>query len=573
MANSLSLTYFLMANSLKVQSSWIGQMPQQAGSMLALPRWLSSAAICSPLANMAASINKPAGWQLRLESNSSNAKAKKRARSPAEPLPGRFYFGNEQIPFALDSSLAGAFVFWLPEEIETSDLQLVASSRLPRRLLDNPLLLDSIRSVAASLLTHQTKLLYSPQFTLASHLRALSRKFQIPLLQLSSIPARANKAWFRKKAKQPRHMPGAELFYYFLPTLNPADNFLAELPAESFLHVIAERLIRSEGIPDSVVDWLAVHLAHRVHLISLRPGGNLEVAVRHRLRIQSSEPLSVRLLEASQLTPMWLVDQVAQAGATRWKIAPTACSMSLESSRLQSPSERTDSVPLICEAEPNGDFLFHWTRAAELNRGKSTDELLTKLILANQRPAIGETEFGCDVSCRSQWERLLMSLLQILAEMRLRASGRWTRDRRPVVSLTAQPLALWRELRSFRSHLGRWDFEPCGLGLSRELIHQLGGRPVVYGDEQTYTMLAAAEQTYFQLANSRGPNRAIDWTVEREWRVPDDIDLRKFGERDAFVFVPNRDAAIVAAQLSRWPIYTLDRNAPEKLPVSSQSPV
>ncbi|MFM7738741.1 MAG: hypothetical protein ACKO9H_05005, partial [Planctomycetota bacterium] len=125
-------------------------------------------------------------------------------------------------------------------------------------------------------------------------------------------------------------------------------------------------------------------------------------------------------------------------------------------------------------------------------------------------------------------------------------------------SLTAQPLTVWRELHSFRAHLGRWDFEPCGLGLSRELILQLGGRPVVYGDELAYSELDLGEQTYFQLNCSRGPNRLIDWTIEREWRVPDDIDLRLFGVKDAFVFVPTRNAAEAAAKLSRWPVYSLD---------------
>jgi hypothetical protein len=94
------------------------------------------------------------------------------------------------------------------------------------------------------------------------------------------------------------------------------------------------------------------------------------------------------------------------------------------------------------------------------------------------------------------------------------------------------------------------------------MILQLGGRPVVYGDELAYRGLAAAERTYFQLNCSRSPNRLIDWTIEREWRVPDDIDLRLFGVDDAFVFVPTRKAAETVARLSRWPIYMLGGETP-----------
>jgi hypothetical protein len=335
---------------------------------------------------------------------------------------------------------------------------------------------------------------------------------------------------------------------------------------------ITDWLAKANAVPESLVDWLAVQIAHRVNVFSLRPGGNLEAALCDSLRLPNHNPLRVRILNASQFTPSWLVDQMVQAGATRWTIAPTASSITFGSSYRPEHDESNspfqlicdtaplfcdtaplfcDTAPLFCDTAPRGDFLFHWTRAAELNRQEVADQYLTKLLVAARRPRIRETELFCCSSIQGQLERLVQTLLQILSDMRLRASGRWTRDRRPVVSLTAQPLASWPALRSYRSHLGRWDFEPCGIGLSRDMILKLGGRPVVYGDELAYRGLAAAERTYFQLNCSRSPNRLIDWTIEREWRVPDDIDLRLFGVDDAFVFFKSADTALDVSQKER----------------------
>jgi hypothetical protein len=556
----------IMAHALKAHSSRIGHSSKPARDLLAYPKWLTKAVIYAGTEVGSASIDErhePASfWRLRLEPNKSDRTPKRRTLASPLPLPGRFYFGNRQLPFGLAPSTSRAFVFWLPSEIDISDLHLIACSRLPRNLHDHPLLIDAIRSVAEGLTLPSATLLYSPRFTLASHLRAISQKLQVPLLSLSSIPSRANEAWFRNNAKQSRSPLGPKLFFCCPLEGNLADNILAELPADSPLAVIADQFTNASAVPESLIDWLAVHIAHRVNVISLRPGGNLEAAVSDCLSGANHNPLRVRILNAPQFTPSGLVDQLVQAGATRWTIAPPPSSVSSRGSFRPEQNETASSSPLICDSQPLGDFLFHWTRAAELNRQGAADQYLTKLLAASQRARISIQEFVFNDSPQDRLERLLKTLLQILAEMRLRASGRWTRDHRPVVSLTAQPLANWPEFRSFRAHLGRWDFEPCGLGLSREVILHLGGRPVIYGDELTYRELAGGEQTYFQLNCSRGPHRLIDWTTEREWRVPDDIDLRLFGVQDAFVFVPNRKAAETAARFSRWPVYSLDGKTP-----------
>jgi hypothetical protein len=151
----------------------------------------------------------------------------------------------------------------------------------------------------------------------------------------------------------------------------------------------------------------------------------------------------------------------------------------------------------------------------------------------------------------------LRTLLEIVTTGRITASGRWTSTGHPVVSLTSRPLQQWKELRTFRPHLGRWDFEPFGIGLDRGRVSELGGRPVIYGDERLRRQLPPNDLAWFQRAGTRSDARGIDWTSEEEWRVLGDIDLRLFGPDEAFVFAPSREAAEAVASLSRWPVVVI----------------
>ena len=49
----------------------------------------------------------------------------------------------------------------------------------------------------------------------------------------------------------------------------------------------------------------------------------------------------------------------------------------------------------------------------------------------------------------------------------------------------------------------------------------------------------------------------IDWTVEREWRHPGDLDLTELTSDDALLFVPDFEAAKSVAKLSSWPVTLL----------------
>ena len=85
-----------------------------------------------------------------------------------------------------------------------------------------------------------------------------------------------------------------------------------------------------------------------------------------------------------------------------------------------------------------------------------------------------------------------------------------------------------------------------------ELLQSWGARPVIYGDEASWLRLDTAHRPYFQ---KRGTSdEAIDWRVEKEWRIAGDVDLSKVAAEKAVVFVPSQAEAEQIAQLSRWPV-------------------
>ena len=114
-------------------------------------------------------------------------------------------------------------------------------------------------------------------------------------------------------------------------------------------------------------------------------------------------------------------------------------------------------------------------------------------------------------------------------------------------------------LRQFRTHRSRWDFEPFGLCVDRQWLHDRGARPVIYGDEVTWQGLPDADRPFFQLTHptdraTESSAPAIDWSVEREWRHVGDLDLRELKPDQALVFVPRFEAAMRLADVSPWPI-------------------
>ncbi len=143
-------------------------------------------------------------------------------------------------------------------------------------------------------------------------------------------------------------------------------------------------------------------------------------------------------------------------------------------------------------------------------------------------------------------------LLQILEHGKLLGNSKLTRSEEPCVSFSEVPLLQLLERRKFRSHLGRWDWEPFGLLIDREALRSIGARSVTYGTEEDFRQLPDADKPFFQ---PLGKTPSSDWASEREWRLLGDLCLRNLPPDSVAVFVDTLHQAQSIARYSQWPVF------------------
>lgn len=154
------------------------------------------------------------------------------------------------------------------------------------------------------------------------------------------------------------------------------------------------------------------------------------------------------------------------------------------------------------------------------------------------------------------------TLNRIMTERRVRASARLIRGALPVVSFTECPPEDLKSVIAWRKGLTRWTFEPYGVAVKKEVLTALGARPVLYGNELCFRSLSEEEKYLFQL--TKLGNR--DWKLEKEWRLPNDLDLTLVSRSDMIVALPTREEAIFVANRYdvpvTWPELSLDLRRP-----------
>jgi hypothetical protein len=146
------------------------------------------------------------------------------------------------------------------------------------------------------------------------------------------------------------------------------------------------------------------------------------------------------------------------------------------------------------------------------------------------------------------------TLLRILDQGKLIGTSFLKRSPMPTVSLSAAPLPDLLGRRSYRKHLGRWDWEPYGLCIKKSAIQRAGGRAVVYGSDRMYGELEEADQPYFQ---ARGHS---SWIEEKEWRVVGDLRLAEIPREQCVVFVPTLHEARILARITAFPVLMVEES-------------
>ena len=221
-----------------------------------------------------------------------------------------------------------------------------------------------------------------------------------------------------------------------------------------------------------------------------------------------------------------LVKRAAGRGLSIVQASPEKIGKAAPAALTEKSARTPQTRPYEVLTMEDGQFLVHFTRSCP-------------------GPWPGQTWFqylrSLDEEDEHSGHSAFDTLIRILDKKTIRGGSRLTRGPGRVVSFTGCSLREMRSLLRWNRSLIRWNFEPYGIAVNKELLQEMGARPVVYAPSEEYDGLPEAEQYRFQLHN---PPRT-DWSGEKEWRIQGDLDLRA---------VPAGQMAIVIPKeaLDRW---------------------
>jgi len=308
---------------------------------------------------------------------------------------------------------------------------LIASSRLPKNLQSHATWFDAIRTIGTRLDPDSQTLLTASGMAADPYVRRISALFGIEILDADVISLQQ-----LSKRKDINKETGKVLF-------------LSEQDAHS-------------------IDVQLIKMAHTVHALSVRSGGNIYQGITSRLgqapsdRTQTS---AIRLLNDTALTKTKTRTELLELGAIDWLLLPHVDEDDQDVESGPSPKQMGSVVPL--DSIDQSQYLLHWARRrSDAWPDQNQDAHLDQLIF-------GSTE-----------DRYLevMTLCRIIASV-------------------------------FRKHLARWDFVPYGLAIRKSVLQSAGCKEVIYGNDPDWETLGSEERPWFQLQTSK--NGKIDWTLER----------------------------------------------------------
>jgi hypothetical protein len=417
----------------------------------------------------------------------------------------------------LQTSVGGRLVLW-PRGQPPGRWVGIVSSRLGHRLQNQTSWFAALRDTCQRFDPDHTTLVAAQQTATCAYLQRCRDLFRLPLLCFEVARSRQTlRRWLDTRLREPFHdfEPGS-----------------LDWPVH-----VSPPLLDVVEHDQPVRDRLVVAASDQLVVLRMRRNGNIESLVRQRLgaAIKPTES-GVTLIVGPGLVPVDLADALPPADrlivpnkSRRETVTPPVGCVTTRAPILR-PAQLVDRTLLI-----------HWTRARV---GPWPDETWE-----DYRDAL--------IMCHHDTDRsALAALARIAAQRRLLATNITIRGGAPVVCFTARALGEMKELRKFRVHRQRWDFEPYGICIERAWLERLGARPVIYGNAELWERLDDRQRPFFQQRFTRGEAR-IDWAVEQEWRVEGNVDLRQLPEDSAVLFVPTLKEAYWLSCQSPWPIVVL----------------
>ena len=444
-----------------------------------------------------------------------------------KPTQLRFlHAGGNQV--ALWSGLGNRFIFYQGDVVAEHDSfgrprrsLGIASSRIGRNLAGKSGWFRSLRAACAQALERQEIVLTSQGTSTARFVQRCAALFGVTVGVIRVSNAKSVGVWYRDEVLKANRI-GSEAIL-----ISPPIESCEEEPARSFVEA-----------PDA--DCALAAMSDRLIILSARRNGNWDRLVRWRLKSKEFGIGTTLLALGARLTTNHVRDELLAAGTVGWTLRDSTVQRSCDSTaKLSSAPSQTIFSSRI---EFDG-YLAHCTRRRDgpwPNQSEQAylDDLILEKDDADHTP--------------------LATLTRIMSMKCLLGSSDSIGGDTPVVSLTAVPLDELHQLRVFRPHRGRWDFEPYGVCIRRSWIEKQNGKPVRYASREEWDRLSRTERLFWHLDLTKTSSGSeIDWEVEQEWRVVGDIDLGGLSADDAFVFVPTLEESHAIGETCPWPIVVL----------------
>ncbi len=425
---------------------------------------------------------------------------------------------------------------WWPRGVLAGRRVGLVSSRLGRRLDRQKAWFAALRTACIRLDPTRDILLTSEAITSQRFVQRCGQLFGVPVLclEIERESERALQRWSQRILASEAPSSSSQHRVYLSPSVAAGES----------------QQMSDEQVTTPARDRAMIALSELLIALHIRPNGNVHRLLESRLARPDYPPASVFLALGDGLVPRKIAEPLMDLGAVGWYImdGDSSADQDIPPPWMQATSRTTPAAPIIdCPSTEDWPYLTHCTRRRE-GPWPDQDEnaYLDDLLL---------DRCGADHSA-------LAALWRILRNRRLLASNELVRGDEAVVSLTAVPLREIHQLRTFRSHLARWDFEPYGICIRRDWLQQQGARPVHYGGDSLWDQLPVDERPFFQRRQSQTAGGAVmDWTVEREWRLRGDLRLDEIPSDAAIVFVPTRVEARQLAAGSPWPVAVLDQRS------------